>query len=214
MRKLLLIFIFLTLMSCDESIKYDGEKRLVFQTVVKDANGTPLPNSYVELMVSNSYFDGSLISQGKTDQNGKITLIFPSPENDPSINLKIYNDNAAYMEKAVANIKKTDFTDYKFIYQNAFLLKESETATLNLTYSQTTPNTVVKNVGIIGIYQAFPEFYNYPSDYYEHPFQLSVKKNQSFQLKYTIFNMETLAQTEHIANLTIGNDPIDYNINY
>lgn len=216
MRKLLLFFVLAALSSCVESIQYDAEKRLVFQTQVKDSNGNPLPNSHIEVMVSNEFTSGAaLISQGKTDQNGKITLIFPSPESENTINLKIYNDDASYLPKEIRNISQSDFENYRFILQNAHLVKADETAALQLSYSQTSPNSRITRVGINGIYHMDYEFYNpSPDDFFIFPDGILIKKNQAFQLTYTVLDTLTQAQTEHSVDLSIGTDPISYTINY
>jgi 5-hydroxyisourate hydrolase-like protein (transthyretin family) len=212
MKKILLLFVLTTILSCD--IQYDAEKRLVFQTVVLDSNGAPLPNSHVEI-TTQSDWASDLISKGKTDSEGRITLIFPSPESDVNINLKFYNDDASYMEKEVLDINKSDFENYKFIYPNAYLLKGDEVAPLNITYNQVSPNTVIKEVTIEGIYHLQYEIYNYDEEYYyNQPYEFLVKNNQAFQLKYTVLNMMTNAETNYSIPLQIGNDAINYTINY
>ena len=197
------------MISC-EGIQYDGEKRLVFQTTVVNSNGQPLTNTHIEIRV-----DNSLISQGTTDQNGKITLIFPAPVSDLPINLKIYNDDVSYLEKEILNIRKADFENYKFIFQNAHLLKSDETASLQLTYNQNSFNSnIISRVTVNGFYHVAQEFYNFSDENYFLPEELLIKKNQSFQLKYTVLNLQTHGQTDYVVALAIGNDPISYTINY
>lgn len=214
-KKILLIFIILSLVSC-EGIQYDGEKRLVFQTVVLNSSGQPLPKSHVEITVGSAYSTG-LISIGETDQNGEITLVFPAPKDNLGINFRVYNDDTSYSEKRVFSILKSDFENYTFTYQNCFLLKQEETASLRLGYNQTTSNTIVTKVGINGIYTMPDEFYNFnpnDSENYYPPFEILIKKNQTFQLKYTVYNTQTRAESSHIVDLTIGNTPVNYTINY
>lgn len=216
MKKVVLLAVFFALFSC-ESIQYDGEKRLVFQTTVLNSSNQPLPNSPVEITISNDFGPGGgLISLGKTDQNGKITLIFPYPEGEYHINAKIYNDNLDYMTREILNIDKTDFENFKFIYQNAYLLQSDETAPLQLAYNHTTGGTVIKKISINGIYHMAEEYYNnYSGDtFYPLPNEISLKKNQSFQLKYTVYNTQTAAGTDHVVDLQIGDSPLDYTINY
>lgn len=209
MKKIFLFLVIATIISC-EGIQYDGEKRLVFQTVVLNSSSQPLPNSHVEIAVNSS-----LISQGKTDQNGRITLIFPAPSSDLSINLKVYSDEASYMQKEILNLRKADFENYKFIYQNNYLLKLEETAPLQLTYNHTSANTRLNKLSINGIYTVTQGFYSYtPPGNFFLPDEILIKKNQSFQLKYVILNTQTNVETEHVIELTIGNDPLSYNINY
>ncbi|WP_293893207.1 hypothetical protein [Flavobacterium sp.] len=212
-KKLLLLFFISSVISC-EGIQYDGETRLVFQTVVLNSNGEPLTNSHVEISVGNAY-SSALISKGKTNQNGSITLVFPAPKDDLGINLKVYNDDASYLQKEVLNIHKSDFENYKFIYQNDYLLKADETAPLVLTYNHSSPYTALK-VSVNGIYYMDQELYNfnYDTDFNILPYEILIKKNQSFQLKYTVLNMQTNVETEYIVDLTIGTNPLNYSINY
>ena len=214
-KKMLFLLIVLSIISC-EGIQYDGEKRLVFQTVVLNANGQPLPKSHIEITVGDSY-STSIISKGETDQNGRITLVFPAPEQNLGINFKVYNDDTSYFEKGVVSILKSDFENYKFVYQNCYLLKLEETASLQLGYNQTSANTIVTKVGINGIYTMTEEFYNFNPDVSENyfpPLEILIKKNQAFQLKYTVYNTQTEAQTNHVVDLTIGETPLNYTINY
>ncbi len=188
--------------------------RLVFQTQILNANNEPLPNSHVEITTRIDYAS-DLISMGKTDANGKITLVFPSPESDFKIDLRIYNDDASYMAREMLNIDKTEFVDYKFIYQNVNLLKSEETASLNLTYNQTSSNIVLKKIGLNGIYHLSYEYFEFPvEEYYLLPSEFLVKKNQSFQLKYTLKNTQTNAETAYFVDLQIGNDALNYTLNY
>jgi hypothetical protein len=208
MKKILLFFVLALIISC-ERIEYDGETRLVFQTVVLDSNGQPLRNSHVEVSV-----ESSLISEGTTDLNGQITLIFPAPlSDDLGINLKIYNDDPSYLTKEILNINKTDFENYKFIYQNDHLLKFDETAPLLLTYNQS-GNTTISKITVNGVYHVDWEFYNFSSENYFVPNEILIKKNQSFQLKYTVLNLLSHIETDYVVDLTIGNDPLNYTINY
>lgn len=214
MRKLLLFFVLATFYSCID-IQYDGAKRLVFQTVVKDGNGNTLPNTNVEITVSDG-FAQDLISKGKTNQNGEITLLFPAPKySETNINLSIYNDDASYLWRDIFNIWQKDFVDYKFVLPNANLLKFDETAPLQLSYNQTGFNTQVTKVRINGIYHMEYEVYNQSQDeFYPLPYEALLKKNQSFQLKYTVLNTQTGVETEHVVDLTIGTEALNYTVNY
>jgi hypothetical protein len=213
MKKIFFFFLLTTLISC-EDIQYDGETRLVFKTKILLANGNPLPNSYVDITVASGYAS-DLISTGKTNENGEITLIFPAPENDYNINLKIYNEDVSYLEREITNIKKDDFVNYKFDFQSIYLLKNEELAPLNLTFNQVNINTTIKKVNVQGIYHLSSEYYNYPiEEYYEIPSSFLIKKNQAFQLKYTVINTQTGAETQNIVDLQIANDPLNYTINY
>ncbi|WP_284652210.1 Ig-like domain-containing protein [Flavobacterium terrisoli] len=220
MKQTLLLFILAMLTSC-EQIHYDGETRLVFQTVVKDANGQPLPNTHVEIRPTTGYAS-DLISKGKTNENGEITLLFPAPDGDAiDINLKFYNDDNTYMERETLNLSRADFVNYKFVFPDTYLLKNDEVALLNVIYNQTNPAVILRKVTIQGIYSTPEEYYHVPQDddyYYDYSFLMPspffIKKNQSFQLKYTTLNLQTNVHTQQFVDLQIGNDNIDYTLNY
>lgn len=213
MKKVLLLFVLTTLISCNE-IRYDGERRLVFKTIILNAQGEPLPNSYVEISIVAS-FSSDLISRGKTNNSGELTLIFPSPESDHDINLMIYNDDATYLKKEVVGIKKSDFVNYKLNYQTSYLLKSDEVAPLNLTYNQTSNANILKKVSIEGIYHLDTEYFNYPdTNYYLFPSQFLIKKNQQFQLKYKVKNLQSAIETDYAVDLQIGNEALNYTLNY
>ena len=80
MKKLLFLFIIFTFNSCE--IYYDGETRLIIDTVVKDIDdGTPLKNIPFKVIVTNGY-DTETISTGFSDNEGKILAAFPAPKSD------------------------------------------------------------------------------------------------------------------------------------
>ncbi len=213
MKKILVLFALILLLSCDE-IHYDGAKRLVFKTIILDANGAPLRNSHVEIEIQATY-SSDIISIGETNANGEVELLFPLPKNDFQINLRVYNIDETYMEKEILNLRKEDFVNYKLEFPSIYLLKNVETAPLNITYNPTTPNTYIREVSIVGIYHLHTEFYNYTADnYYENPSQFLVKKNQTFQLKYTLLNSQTNVQAEHSVDFQIGTDALDYTLTY
>lgn len=213
MKKLFFVLLLTTLASC-ESIQYDGETRLVFKTRVLNAGGAPLPNSHVDLMVSSGY-DSDIISTGKTDANGLLTLVFPAPETNYTMSLIVHHDEDSYMQREITNLYKTDFENYTLNFQDVYLLKGDETAPLNLTLNQVSTNTYLKRISISGIYHLDSEYYNDPlEDYYPIPTVFLVKKNQAFQLKYKVVNTMTGVETEHTVDLQIANDPLNYTLNY
>ena len=83
MKKLFLVLIVLCLTSCE--IQYDGATRLEFVTKIIKSDGNPLTNSNVSVKVFSSNYQSDIISFGKTDNNGNITLLFPSPSNNTYI---------------------------------------------------------------------------------------------------------------------------------
>lgn len=213
MKKILLLFVLTTFISCSK-ITYDGDIRLVFKTIILNSQGQPLANTDVEIsIVASSSSD--LISRGKTNNSGELTLIFPSPENDVDISLLIYNDDATYLKKEVVGIKKSDFNNYKLDYQTTYLLKSDEVAPLNLTYNQTSATHVLIKVTIDGIYHLDTEYFNYPDDnYYLFSSQFLIKKNQQFQLKYKVKNLQSAIETDYAVDLQIGNEALNYTLNY
>ena len=92
------------LVLCSCSIQYDAETRLLFETIVVDSNDNPLKDINLEVYVSSGSGLGSsseTISLGKTDENGKIRLVFPSPKFENGYKVFInspYNENLGFLD--------------------------------------------------------------------------------------------------------------------
>lgn len=203
------------MISCSDVV-YDGEKRLVFQTQVLDGNNQPLKNKNVMITIFNE-FASDEISNGKTDKNGKITLIFPSPQSEFHIDFLIENDDNSYLNRTVKQINSSNFINYKFVYDKTYLLKNEEVAPLNLTYDNVNANLKIKKITINGIYHLNEDFFDCPFEYFDQ-YQLPpiylMKKNQTFQLKYTLVNTTSGQETLNTVDLTIGEESINYTLTY
>ena len=94
MKKIIIFFALVFLSSCE--IPYDGENRLVVEAQIFDSSGNPISDQYVKIQNTTGY---DIISFGKTNSQGKITLIFPSKE-DTKFAVQVgYDNDPIYTKK-------------------------------------------------------------------------------------------------------------------
>jgi hypothetical protein len=95
--KKIALFLLFAFYSC--GISYDGETRLISEINLTDSDGQAISGKPVSVRVSsNGVSDG--ISDGFTNANGKLILIFPAPNDaDATINIDIFSDGNPYQGK-------------------------------------------------------------------------------------------------------------------
>lgn len=213
MKKILLFLLILSTYSC--TIQYDGETRLLFDTVLKDSNGMPISGKEVAIFVGYEK-----ISNSKTDTNGKIKLVFPAPKYDDLIEVRIESSND-YQNKIFSNIKKEDFEDYKLnVGPSIVLYKNDEITDFNIELNHVSTNTQLKSIKLEALLPLENTIYNvdldnnpFPNDAIQTFFR--IVKNQDFVLKYTLTNYTNPQTTqEFFVNLSIANAPYIYTLNY
>jgi 5-hydroxyisourate hydrolase-like protein (transthyretin family) len=211
MKKLLSLLNLLSLCAC--AIDYDGETRLVFETRVTDSQGNPKANLPVSVQINDGELS-DIISNGNTNANGKIVLIFPAPSNiDADISFNIGNVSPYMM--SLYNFKRADFVDYKIGIDNYVLYNEDEITDLNVELQQTNPNTQITEIhieGDVGNEWFYRNQFGETSLQYQTRF--TVLRNSNVQLTYTVAdNTGANAQTFTVP-LTIGDSAVFYTINY
>lgn len=212
MKKISSFLFLLLLSSC--GISYDGETRLVNEFHVVDSNGESVAGVSVAIIVGVDE-QSETISNGITDQNGNLRLIFSAPSDaNGRINFVIADNNPTFLSKTYRNILKSDYVAYKISLDNIVLYKPTEATNLFVTTQQTTPNTGIQNLSVISSGDA------QHIDY--HPFDMefetnfNVLKNQTVTLGYTLidFSVTPAIETNHTVAIPIGNDPVDYTLTY
>lgn len=212
MKKIILAILFLTVTSCE--IQYDGETRLLFETTLKNSDGSAVSGQEVFVFVQSEN-----ISNAKTDRNGKIKLVFPAPKFDDFIEVRIEN-SGAYQTKVFTNIKKKDFEDYKLnVGSSIVLYKNDEITDFDIILNHVSSTTQLQSIKLEALLPL--EYTVYNTDAATNPFPNSVQtnyrivKNQNFVLKYTVINYTTPSTTEEFTvNLSVANDAIAYTLNY
>ncbi len=208
-KKLALFLLFLIAISC--GIQYDGETRLVLETAVKDRNGNALENVSVGVRFNDGNF-GDIISNGVTDKNGNLLLIFPAAVKDSiNITISITADDLELQEKRYSNIIISDFENYKLTI-NPILYALDDIVNLNIVYHSISLNSSIQNVRVEGLHSGEEEYFHPPCYQGYLPTNFRLIKNQNVVLKYEVFSSEGM--TENAIPLSVGNEDLSYTITY
>lgn len=216
MKKYFLLIIFISCVSC--TIPYDAETRLVFETKLVDSNDNSLEGIDVEITVSNGSGFGSsseILGFGKTNSNGELRLIFPSPEFDRGYDLSVnspYSDNENYVPFEINNIGIENFNDYKLTIPKIYRLTYDESVQVYLEFNSINNSNKITNVFIDGINSPYSSsFLDEEETFYIYNF--FAKKNQTIQINYTVKNIS--GQLQNISQeLVINEENISQIINY
>ena len=216
MKKYFLLIIFISCVSC--TIPYDAETRLVFETKLVDSNDNSLEGIDVEITVSNGSGFGSsseILSFGKTNSNGELRLIFPSPEFDRGYDLSVnspYSDNENYVPFEINNIGIENFNDYKLTIPKIYRLTYDESVQVYLEFNSINNSNKITNVFIDGINSPYSSsFLDEEETFYIYNF--FAKKNQTIQINYTVKNIS--GQLQNISQeLVINEENISQITNY
>ena len=216
MKKYFLLIIFISSVSC--TIPYDAETRLVFETKLVDSNDNSLEGIDVEITVSNGSGFGSsseILSFGKTNSNGELRLIFPSPEFDRGYDLSVnspYSDNENYVPFYINNIGIENFNDYKLTIPKIYRLTYDESVQVYLEFNSINNSNKITNVFIDGINTPYSSsFLDEEETFYIYNF--FAKKNQTIQINYTVKNIS--GQLQNVSQeLVINEENISQIINY
>ena len=216
MKKYFFLVITISFTSC--TIPYDAETRLVFETKFVDSNENSLEGIDVDIIVSNGSGFGSsseVLSFGKTNINGDLRLIFPSPEFESGYDLSVnspYNDNENYVAFEINNIDIENFNDYKLTIPKIYRLTYDESVSVTLNFTPTNNSKKITNVFIGGINSPYSSsFIDEEETYYIYNF--FAKKNQTIQINYTVKNIS--GQLQNVSQeLVINEENISHIINY
>ncbi|MES2544196.1 MAG: hypothetical protein V4548_04875 [Bacteroidota bacterium] len=211
----------LLISSCE--IPYDGEKRHVVNVRVLNSDGNPITNQYVEVNSHNSrgWFDSysnlDLITYGKTNNQGELTLIFPSSDTTFNVNFgNYYDNNVIYLRTSLDNLRLDNFDNFKIDLNPIILYKLEELTTLTIDLVHSAPQTILRNIKVEG-YTSYDPFYFNPipieESYYPQT-EFKIVKNKNFVLTYIVKDLNTSIESTYTVSLTVANDPISYTINY
>lgn len=210
MKKIICFLTLFLLLSCE--IQYEGKRRFVAETTITDRDGNPLEGITIEVE------DGDdNISYNNTDKNGYSIQMFPSRDRGGSFSININPDGNVYQSKAISNIKESDFADFRFNLGTVTLFKNSDLTNFYIELERVNENTRLESLEINAItseshidYHEPEEEYFYPETYFD------VLKNQNFTLFYSVRNFDTSPSTliEYSVNISIGNVPLIYELEY
>jgi len=217
MKKIVLIAIISILFySC--SIPYDLETRYIIETKLVDSDGNAVSNEKIEVYVDANN-NGETISSSISDENGFIRMIFPKPDLENfafSVN-NTPNTFNGYLNKSIYNIKQDNFIDYKLVLNEIKLVKFDEVTELTIEINQTSQDKELRKIEVLGqVYNQY-EYLNSiqtPNNYYELQTYFNLLKNQSFTLKYYVYNYTTMLLEENNVNLSIAEQSLNYTLTY
>jgi hypothetical protein len=217
MKKIILLIVLIILNSC--VVPYDAETRLLFETQLVDSNENVLSDIDIEINVSNGSGLGSgneTISYGKTNSNGEIKLIFPSPEFDKGYKIFIrskQNENLGFIPFEIDNLTLENFLDYKLSVPKIYRLTYDESVPVYLQFNPINGNRTFLDLKIEGIF--CPTFSDYNDE--EETFftnYIYAKKNQTIVINYKIENVSTGVIETISQEINIGTEAIETIINY
>lgn len=218
MKKIILLFVVLQLLSCDS--RYDGDIRLQFTGKVIDENNNPIQNQQVTISAENesSEYNSNNVGFGKTDSNGNYSILIPAATRLNTYALEINNEfdgiyNMQLVNIRYYNIKNSNFSNYKIELPISKLYLQSSLSNLEVTFNQTNANNAIQNVQYIG--EIANEHIDFNPVFIENTNYKRVKKNQIIEIKYQVKNTSTAVITTNSSFVTIDNsDNINHTINY
>ncbi len=215
MKKILAFFALLVLASC--GVDYDGETRLIFESRVVDSQGNPVVGKGVQVVVDDEG-NSDMISNGITDENGKILFAFPAPNNTAAFIHIYYSDNGSqYQDKMYFNVLRSDFHDYKFTLNDVVLYRNDELTQLYIIPNQVSPNTDLIDIRIDDNPAENMTYWNpLESDYFNTQTEFSVLKNSTVNLTYQVKDYSTspATSTNYTVPIAIGDENVNYSLDY
>lgn len=217
MKKLLFLFLLFAINSCE--IYYDGETRLIIDTVVKDfEDNTPLKNIPFKVIVTNGH-DTETISTGFSDNEGRIISAFPAPKSDTDyIRLEILPDEI-YEKQEFVRILKSDFTNFKLTPSSNGLTKKDRITNLFLEIIQTSTQINISELSVNAIRPELIIDYNpennsqYPNLYY---YPIPIMKNQTISISYKLTDYSVNPPSVEVISvpIVVENQNINYQLIY
>lgn len=204
------------LLSCD--IKYDGDTRIQITGKIIDENNLPISNQDIKVFATqeSTYGETNQIGVGKSDNNGVYSIYFPQAYNFDSYYIEINKEYSNELsEITYLNIKNENFINYSLSIPNSKLFLKSNLADLNISYNQINTNNILQNVEFIGEICTSQIDLNAPSNSFQEINYRKIKKNQTIELKYTLFNTTTQSTSVQSAFISVGNtNTVNYILNY
>ncbi len=227
--KKIFIILFLTLISCENEIKYNGSNKLVIKGSIVNENNLPLADHPITVNVIKHGSPGAIIFPGtpsqdnliafaNTDSNGNYLVVFPEPYNYDEIIITTNHDYNIYNPFQIQSLNVSNFSNYQFNAPITKLYNKSNLCKLNIELNQQSTNVELQKIEYIGeIIDEYLFINTTPEiDYYNNfPLHQLVKKNQNIILRYTLFDYTTNTSSEIDVNISIDNsNQINYTLIY
>lgn len=211
-----LFLILFTITSCD--IEYNGDVRLQFKGKVVNEFDEPLPNQSVKIFskYDSSEIDSHMIGIGNTDSNGNYSILTPEAKFFDYYTVEINEDIQLTSELTYTTFIKVNnsiYFNYKIPLPTAKLYLKSNLSNLHLNFNTSNSQKYLENVEFIGeiAHEVVTIGYETPLQEYLK----KVKKNQTIEIKYRVFDFSTQTRTTYSNFVIIDNsDDIFHTINY
>lgn len=230
-KKLLGNFILLFLLIGCTGLEYEGDKRIVYNGRLTDAQNNSLPGIRMSIIVQKgssgfgiifpaSSSESETISYTTTDADGNYTMIFPAPENEDSISLLINRDeennliHPLYSGITILNIEKpVADTNFTVDFGTYSLYAPENSTSLNVSI-----NGDIRNITPVGLVNNHVVDFGNPVHNYHQPvssgngmwtYVFTVAKNQELLVRYTIGNYEPGDVYEEVT-IPVNNDPVTF----
>jgi hypothetical protein len=211
MKKIILLSL-ICFHSCD--IPYDGNSIITINAKIVNGNNEPIANK--EVRIQNSYGDDNLESntyKKKSDASGMISIKMFEPNGSAIISIEGADD---YLSTEIWGINEDHFTGTEWNVGTIYLLKANELSLFTIQFNQLNAHKSVTSIQVDAI--KYQEYYYFDSQYnplygnFQTVYQL--KKNQTFTLKYSIFNSQTNSTDNISIPLSIGTSDLNYTITF
>lgn len=199
-------------------VPYDAETRLQFESKFVDSNENALNGVDIEIKISNGFGIGSgneIISFGRTNGNGEISLVFPSPVFDE--NYKIFirsreNENLGYVPFEIGNLDLDNFPNYKLSMNKIYRLTFDESVQVSLEFNPLNGNRKFLDLKIDGVFSPYNSTFLDDETYFSN--FIYAKKNQTINLTYRVKNVSNGIIDTISQDIIVGTESIQTTINY
>ncbi|SEP60759.1 hypothetical protein [Flavobacterium urocaniciphilum] len=201
-----LLFLSILFLSCDR--EYDGENRIQFKGKIINEFNQPLANQSIKVYSSydDNYTEIDRIGIGNTDSNGNYSILIPQSKHDGHYNVYINEEVTSTSEltnTTFVNIKNISILNYSMQLPTAKLFLKANLSNLNLTFNNTTSQKSLEEVQFIG--EIANEWITFEDEMPSNEYLKKVKKNQTIEVKYKVYNYATQTSTIFSEFIIIGN---------
>ena len=211
MKKILLTFLILNIISC--GIPYDGEAIINIKLKVVNSENVPIANekSYIGTSYDDDGYDFSTYKK-TSNEEGFIEFNMFKPMNSSRL---ILENSTEYLPVYINGISDDNFEGFNWDLGTLTLLKFDEINSFTIIPNPISLNKVIHKIDVEAV--KYEEQINLNNDnfIYNEPnlFHL-LKKNQMFELKYQIKNVNTNTIESYTIPLLINDTAIEYTLTY
>lgn len=228
MKKIALLLLVLSIQPCYNDIDYHGGSKEVFEGVLTDQMGNPLPGIKVSAYISNGN-DADIPGYDFTDANGFYRMVFPGVSRfdiDDElyvallVNQEVYSEvnNPQYSSFTIHNIKLNEMVNHKINFGTSALFIPEDATSLSINFVASSAGAIKPAVNLLGMVDRNFIDYNQSLldvfDYYFDQADFTVAKNQTVTLLYQPYNFDSIPGDIIEIEIPIGEEPVTYTLTY